>query len=127
MSISGSESALSLVRGRTVFTTGRIVFIKPYYAKGRGGEAERKGYKLTIDPKLVVKLQGERYSVLVSAFGKSSAWHSYRMLKRSGALVSVSGRRAASKVYDDPSSEAGKAVWVILERDPPPHLAVVED
>jgi hypothetical protein len=119
------EGILSLLRGRTAFTTGTIVFIKPYYIKGAAGRPRRIGYKLSIDTERKVKIKGEAYPVLVSAFGKKEGWHSYRRLMRRGARVSVSGLRKATKVYENERAENGMAVWVILKRSPPPNLALV--
>ena len=120
-----STDALSLLSRRDIFAIGVIVSRKPYYIKNRQGQLRRVGYKLAIKTPYTYSYMGENIPIMISAFGRSDAWHTYRILEKMQAKIGVSGIRVATKVYESRGREKRRGVWIILSRTPLPNFLLI--
>lgn len=119
-----SSTTASLLTGRDIFTTGRIIFKKPWYINWNGMQ-RRIGYKLAIQTPHHANYRGHKIPVYISAYGKSRAWHTYRMLHKNQERIGISGIRAATKLYESRGQEKKKGFWIILKKKPAPNIILL--
>ncbi len=117
-----SEDVYSLLYGQMIFTTGIIKKYRPYYL-GKGINRRRIGYRLLILTPHTYRRDANLVPIYVSAYGKSEAWLSYRILQKKSVPIRVVGLRKATKMYH--RNDMSKMILIILAANPQPQISKV--
>lgn len=125
------KQVYDFIYGNRIMTTGKIIFMKPWYIRDKRGETSRIGYKLSIRTPHRIKVKGMNIPIYLTVFGKSDNWHAYKVFIKKGERISVSGERSVTRFYENDyktkkSTVKKRGIWVILKRKPRPSMVPLQ-